>query len=68
MRGHVFDDNNNLIEFTNTCTIDYFFLAMWRSWRLVPFEFLEDEQQEKSIYEIIKKMIKRGMKQNRFGK
>ena len=65
MRGHEFDDNNNLIEFTNTCTIDYFFLAMWISWRFVSFEFLEDEQQEKDIYEI---MIKRGMNQNRFGK
>jgi hypothetical protein len=30
----IIDENNNKVIFTNTCTIDYYLLAIWTSWKI----------------------------------
>ena len=52
--GENVSENNNLISFTNTCTIEYFLFAMWTAWRLEPFGFQDGwPDLSKNIYEII---------------
>ena len=52
--GENVSENNNLISFTYTCTIEYFLFAMWTAWGLEPFGFQDGwPDMSKNIYEII---------------
>ena len=64
--GENVSENNNLISFTNTCTIEYFLFAMWTAWRLEPFGF-QDGCQRTSMKSFKTSRTMNGKKENRFG-